>query len=157
VPPEVKSSNYLPSVLALRSAKQRGAYEALMCDPAGNICEGASSNFFVLHQGALYTPPLGLGILAGVTRAMVIELCAGEGIAVVQEPFRLAFAQAAREAFLTSSIRGILPVAKLDEQAIGDGRPGTVTRRLMRLYEERYLERKSSASPIRNSSSKSPT
>ena len=157
VPPEVKSSNYLSSVMALRSAKQRGAHEALLCDPSGNVCEGATSNIFVLQGSAIHTPPLSVGILPGVTRAMVIALCTSEGLAVREEPFRVPFAQAAGEVFLTSSIRGILPVSRLDDQPIGDGLPGPVTRLLMQLYQARYLERKSSASPIKNSSNSSPT
>jgi branched-chain amino acid aminotransferase len=156
VPPEVKSSNYLPSVLALRSAKQRGAYEALMCDLSGNICEGASSNFFILRKEALYTPPLSLGILSGVTRAAVLSLCRDEGLPVVEAPFRPSEAQAAAEAFLTSSIRGILPVVRLDDKPIGDGQPGPLSRHIMQRYKARYLERNSSASPTRNSSSSSP-
>jgi len=157
VPAEVKSSNYLPSVLALRAAKRRGGYEALLCDLSGYVCEGASSNLFVLRDGTLHTPPLSLHILPGVTRAAVLGLCAQEGLHVVESPFRVDFVHAADEAFLTSSLRGVMPVTRLDDQSIGSGQPGPVTRLVMLRYAGRYLERKSSASPTRNSSSKSPT
>lgn len=157
VPAEVKSSNYLPSVLALRAAKRRGAYEALMCDLAGYICEGASSNIFVLRDGALHTPPLSLRILPGVTRAAVLDLCHEAGLQVIESPFRADFIHHADEAFLTSSLRGVMPVTRLDEKPIGSGAPGPVTKALMQRYAARYLERNSSASPTRNSSSSSPT
>lgn len=157
VPAEVKSSNYLPSVLALRSAKQRGAYEALMCDLSGYVCEGASSNVFVLRDGIVHTPPLSLRILPGVTRAAALALCDEAGLRVDESPFRADFMRNADEAFLTSSLRGVMPVTRLDDQPIGDGAPGPVTRRIMQRYAERYLERRSSASPTRNSNSISPT
>lgn len=152
----VKSSNYLSSVLALRAARERGAYEALMCDPSGCISEGASSNFFSVAAGQVHTPPLSLGLLAGVTRAAVMDLAGAAGTSVVETPFGVEAALAADEAFLTSSIRGILPVVRLDGKAIGSGRPGPVTRLLMERYRERYLERNSSASPTSNSKMASP-
>jgi branched-chain amino acid aminotransferase len=157
VPAEVKSSNYLPSVLALRAAKRRGGYEALLCDLSGFVCEGASSNLFVLRDGTLFTPPLSLRILPGVTRAAVLALCADEGLRVVESPFRLDFVRTADEVFLTSSLRGVMPVTRLDDQPLGSGQPGAVTRLVMSRYAARYLERKSSASPTRNSSNMSPT
>lgn len=157
VPAEVKSSNYLPSVLALRAAKQRGAYEALMCDLSGYICEGASSNIFVLRDGVVHTPPLSLRILPGVTRAAVLALCREASLRIVESPFRADFIRDADEAFLTSSLRGVMPVTRLDDQPIKSGVPGPMTRQIMQRYQDRYLDRKSSASPTRNSSSSSPT
>lgn len=156
VPAAVKSSNYLSSVMALRSARRRDAHEALMCDLDGNISEGASSNFFLVRDGRILTPPLALGILAGVTRSVVFTLAKELGARVEEVAFQKSAALAADEAFLTSSIRGLLPVTRLDGQAIGSGEPGPVTRRLMESYRTGYLERSSSASPTRNSSSISP-
>lgn len=156
VPAAVKSSNYLSSVLALRSARQRGAYEALMCDLDGNISEGASSNFFIVRDGRIFTPPLSLGILAGVTRATVFALAAEMGAKVEESVFQKREALAANEALLTSSIRGLMPVTSLDGETIGSGEPGPITRRLMDGYRTGYLERRSSASPMRTMSSTSP-
>lgn len=160
VPAAVKSSNYLSSVMALRSARQRGAHEALMCDLAGNVSEGASSNFFLVRDGRILTPPLALGILAGVTRSVVFSLATELGLKVEEVAFPKSAALSADEAFLTSSIRGLLPVTRLDGQAIGSGQPGPITQRLMAGYQARYLasylERSSSASPMRKSSSASP-
>lgn len=136
VPPEVKSGNYLPSVMALAAARRRGAYEALMLDMHGQLSEGASSNFFAVIGGRLVTPPRSVGILAGVTRGMLLKLAGSFGIAVSEEPLSLADALAADEALITSSIRGIMPVVRIDQHQIGTGYPGPVTRRLMHQYEK---------------------
>lgn len=135
VPPEIKSGNYLSSVLGLAAARRRGAYEALMLDLHGQLCEGASSNFFAVIGGRLCTPPRSAGILAGITRGVVIKLASSNGIPVSEEPLSLADAQTAEEAMLTSSIRGIMPVSRIDERLISTVCPGPLTRRLMHLYE----------------------
>jgi branched-chain amino acid aminotransferase len=134
VPALVKSGNYLTSVLAMIEVRRRGGYEALFCDGAGHLAEGASSNFFVVRGGEVLTPPLAVGVLHGITRQVVLDLLAREGV-----PWREALltpedAVAADEAFLTSSVRGVLPVVRLDDRVIGPGRPGPVTRRLMQAY-----------------------
>lgn len=136
VPPEVKSGNYLSSVMALAAARRRGAYEALMLDIHGQLSEGASSNFFAVIGGRLCTPPRSVGILAGVTRGMLLKLAVSVGIAVSEEPLSLTDALAADEALITSSIRGIMPVVRIDQHQIGTGYPGPVTRRLMQKYEK---------------------
>jgi branched-subunit amino acid aminotransferase/4-amino-4-deoxychorismate lyase len=105
----------------------------------------------------VYTPPLSLRILPGVTRAAVLLLCADAGLRVVESPFRADFMATADEAFLTSSLRGIMPVKSLDGLPIGSGAPGETTRQLMQRYAARYLDRNSSASPTSSSKSKSPT
>ncbi len=135
VPPEIKSGNYLPSVLALAAARRRGAYEALLLDLHGQLCEGASSNFFAVINGRLCTPPRSAGILAGITRGVLIKLASSNGFAVSEEPLSLADALGAEEAMLTSSIRGIMPVSRIDGRLISTVCPGTLTRRLMHLYE----------------------
>jgi branched-subunit amino acid aminotransferase/4-amino-4-deoxychorismate lyase len=78
-------------------------------------------------------------------------------VATDQRGFAIAEATAASEAFLTSSIRGVLPVRSIDGQLVGDGQPGPLCRRLMQDYAARYLDRRSSASPSSSSSSSSPT
>lgn len=131
-----KCSAYVGNMLAYVEAKRRGAYEALFVGEAGELLEGHSSSFFVVRGGTVRTPPLSLGILPGITRDVVRVACAEEGI-----PFeeRLLFshdALAADEAFLTSSLREVLPVVGLDGQAIGAGVPGPVSRRLRARYAE---------------------
>ena len=109
---------------------------ALMLDLYGQVCEGASSNFFAVIGGRLCTPPRSAGLLAGVTRGMLLKLASSSGIPVSEEPLSLADALAADEALITSSIRGVMPVVRIDHQPIGTGRPGGITRRLMHQYEK---------------------
>lgn len=136
VDPQVKSGNYLNSVLALAEARQRGAYEALMCDGVGRIAEGASSNLFVAAGGRIVTPPLSVGLLEGITRRHVIRLARAAGIPVDEGGLWPTDLQRADEAFITSSVRGVMPIVRIDDRPVGDGRPGPITRRVMAAYEE---------------------
>jgi len=139
--PEVKSGNYLPSVLGTSEARRRGAYEAILSDGVGRLTEGGSSNFFVVRGRRLATPPLAVGLLPGITRAAVIEAARADGIAVDEQPLWPVDLLGADEAFLTSSIRGVLPVVRVSPRAgapavaLGDGRPGPITLRVMALYD----------------------
>jgi branched-chain amino acid aminotransferase len=132
--PAVKSGNYLNNIMALAEARRAGAYEAIMCSPDGRVAEGSTSNLFVLRGERLVTPALATGLLPGITRQRVIELARAGGLTVDEGDLSPAEARAAGEAFITSSIRGVMPVATIDGRAIGDGVPGAVTRRLMELY-----------------------
>jgi branched-chain amino acid aminotransferase len=132
--PAAKSSNYLPSVMALHLARKRQAYEALLCDAEGAITEGASSNFFIVRGGVLLTPPLSLGLLSGITRAAVLRLARGLGLATREARFTAEDAERADEAFLTSSVRGLVPVTRLNDQVLGHGGPGPVTAQLLAAY-----------------------
>ncbi|MBX3273267.1 MAG: aminotransferase class IV [Sandaracinaceae bacterium] len=132
-----KASNYLPNILALAAARARGGYEALSVGPGGELLEGATSNVFLVRGGRVATPPLGVGILEGITRRVVME-AAREGGVEVEE--RLLFPPdlyGADEAFITSSLREVVPVVRADGAVIGDGRPGLVTRRLAAAFARR--------------------
>ena len=107
-----------------------------MLDLHGQLCEGASSNFFAVIGGRLCTPPRSAGILAGITRGVLLKLASGHGIPVSEEPLSIGDALAADEALITSSIRGVMPVTTIDKHPIGSGRPGPITRRLMHHYEK---------------------
>jgi len=143
VDPAIKSGNYLGSVLAIAEARRRepAASEAILCAPDGGIAEGATSNVFFVRDGTLATPSLAVGILDGVTRAKALELAHAAGIAC-RELDHVAPAELrdADEVFLTSAVRGILPVTVVDGTRIGDGRPGPVTRRLFDLYQHLVSE-----------------
>jgi branched-chain amino acid aminotransferase len=135
IDPAVKSGNYLNNVLALAEARRSGAYEAILCAPGGSVAEGASSNVFVVHDGAVRTPALAVGILDGVTRGKVLGLCRAHGIPCTEvDPLRPEEVRSAQEVFITSATRGVLPVTSVDQQPVGPGVPGAVTRRLMALY-----------------------
>jgi branched-chain amino acid aminotransferase len=129
-----KVTNYLESLLAVREAKARGAQEALIVDGQGDVVEGATSNLFVVKGGGLATPPEHAGILAGITRAYVLEAAAKAGIAVDQRRLRPEALYDADEVFVTSSIREVLSVVRVDGRVIGAGAPGSVARTLHRAF-----------------------
>jgi len=136
IDPAVKSGNYLNNVLALGEARRRcRAYEAILCGADGTIAEGSTSNIFVVMGGEVRTPPLEVGILDGITRAKVLELCRKNGIRLVETRLFPSELRAVDEAFITSATRGVLPVTTIDEKAVGAGVPGPVTQKLMSLYD----------------------
>jgi branched-chain amino acid aminotransferase len=135
VDPQVKSGNYLGSVMAVAEARKRGAYEAILCDNVGRLSEGSSSNFFIVRGGWVSTPPLSVGLLEGITRRKVMQILAREKIRLAEQPLWPIDLHQADEAFLTSSVRGVLPIARADGEPIGDGKPGPITRRVMQAYD----------------------
>jgi branched-chain amino acid aminotransferase len=134
VNPIIKSNNLLNNALASQEAQRRGAAEALMKNHRGEICECAMSNIFVVTKGALRTPPVDAGILAGVTRAFVLDLAAKAGIPTREDVLREADLASADEMFFTSTTREIVPVSRVDDLVIGSGRPGPVTTQLRGLF-----------------------
>ena len=133
-----KVGNYLVSVLAMRQASLAGAAEALIVDGRGAVIEGATSNVFMLEQGTLVTPDA--GILQGITRAEVLKAAADLGLPVRFRAPSLDELLAADEAFITSSLREMLPVVKVDGSTIGTGRPGAQTLRLHARFKARIDE-----------------
>ncbi len=129
-----KASNYLANLLAVHEAKQKGAQEALMLGRRGQILEGASSNLFIVKDGVVRTPEHQAGILMGITRAAVLAAAATEGIGVEEGEVRPEDLYGADEAFITSSIREVMPVVSADGRTIGPGAPGSVTKRLHEAY-----------------------
>lgn len=138
VDPSVKSGNYLNNILALAEAHKSGADEAIMLNPSGDVAEGSTSNLFVVEGSQITTPQLSTGLLAGITRQRVLELCAEAGMAVVEAELSPERVRNADEAFITSSIRGVLPVASVDGRRLPAGAPGAVTQRILQLYS-RFL------------------
>ncbi len=133
--PAIKSGNYLGSILALRQAIAEGGDDAIMCTAAGEIAEGATSNVFFVRDGALRTPDLQAGLLAGITREIVCELATELGLPVQTARVWPDELRCADEVFLTSSVRGIMPVARLDGRAVGTGQQGPVTASLRARYD----------------------
>jgi branched-chain amino acid aminotransferase len=129
-----KASNYLANLLAVHEAKQKGAQEALMLGRRGQILEGASSNVFVVTDGKVRTPQLEPGILGGITRATILAGASAEGLEIEETEIRPEDLYGADEAFITSSIREVMPVVSADGCRIGAGVPGPVTRRLCAAY-----------------------
>ncbi len=129
-----KLGNYVASVLALRKARERGADEALVMNREGFVVEGTTSNVFVLCDGVLTTPPLTIGVLAGITRKEIARLAKESSIPFEERSLLQADVLRADEVFLTSSIRELVPVVKVDGRTIGDGKPGPITRKLHRAF-----------------------
>ncbi len=130
----LKSLNYLPAVYAARELAAAGVREGLLLSSDGTVAEGTVSNVFCVVQGRLLTPPPALGILPGVTRERVIELAENEGLEVRQEMFDHEMLVHAEECFYTNSVREVVPVVRVDDRTIGDGRPGPHTVRLRDAY-----------------------
>lgn len=132
---DIKSVALLPNILAKQSAREAGAYEAWLVDGEGFVTEGSSTNAWIVDkEGRVVTRPAGPDILSGITRHVLIEAARREGIEVVERPFTVEEAKAAREAFISASSAIIIPVVRIDDTAIGNGAPGSVTLRLRQAY-----------------------
>lgn len=138
--PSIKSSNLLNNLLAMRQAHERGAQEAVMLNHQGDVAEGSMTNIFLVRHGIVRTPSLETGILAGITREIVMEVAAESGFAVEETRFAPAELRSADEVFLTATGKEILPVVGVDDVVIGDGRPGRVTLALLAGYRKRAQE-----------------
>ena len=138
VSPRIKSNNLLNNALAMQQAYARGGYEALMRNHRGEICECAQSNVFLVTNRCVRTPPLDAGLLAGVTRAFVLELARGLGAARARRddstkrssPAPTSSSSRARRRRSSRS-------SAVDDLVIGDGSPGAITRTLRAAFAER--------------------
>jgi len=130
VNPRIKSLNYLNNILAKIEAIQAGCLEALMLNHKGEVAECSGDNIFLVKDGVLRTPSLEAGILEGVTRNAVIELARAAEIPVQEMPLTRHDVYTADECFLTGTAAEVIPVVKCDGRAIGNGKPGPVTRQL---------------------------
>jgi len=131
-----KTGCYFPRVLARQEAQSKGADEALWFTAAKHLAEACFCNVFLVSGGKVATPPRDTPVLAGIVREAVCELCADEGLACDTEtPLTIHDVLGADEIFLTSSTMGLRPVVAVERHAVGAGRPGEVTRRLMAAYE----------------------
>lgn len=130
----LKRLGYLDAMLALQEARARGADDAVFLDTSGHLAEGTTSNLFLVVGGTIMTPPVECGILAGVTRATVLEVARGAGLDARETVLVPEVLAEAEEAFLTGSNREIVPIRRFDERTIGSGRPGPVTLDLLERY-----------------------
>ncbi len=131
----IKSLNYLDKLLAQRAAARQGAHEAILVDPDGCVVEGAMRNIFAVFGDELVTPPLSRGLLPGITRATVLEIAEKQGISCRERDVPLTELYRADEAFLTSSLAELLPVASVDGHDVG-AVPGGTTVELTDAYRE---------------------
>jgi D-alanine transaminase len=132
---DIKTVMLLPASLAKEAAKKIGAKEAWLVDEHGFITEGASSNAWIIDQaGNLITRACDDAILRGVTRTTLVDLLAREGLKLIERPFTVAEAKAAREAFVTSATSIVTPVTRIDDTPIGNGGPGLTASRLRQIF-----------------------
>jgi branched-chain amino acid aminotransferase len=132
--PRIKSLNYLNNILAKMEGLQAGCVEALMLNHKGEVAECTGDNIFLVADSVLLTPPIDAGILEGITRNVVIGLARDAGLEVRETPLTKHDVYIADECFLTGSAAEIIPVVKVDNRTIGDGKPGGVTRDLTRRF-----------------------
>ena len=128
---DIKSVALLPNVLAKQAAKERGAYEAWFVDGRGFVTEGSSSNaWIVTGDGRVVTRPADNYILSGITRAVLMNVIEALQLRLEERAFTVEEACEATEAFVTSASQIVMPVTKINDHAIGDGKPGSLSRRL---------------------------
>jgi branched-chain amino acid aminotransferase len=137
----LKVTAYADAVIALRAARATGADDAVFLDTEGHLSEATASNIFLVHGGTLATPPLTCGALPGITRAAVLECAPSLGIPAAECVLALSALEEADEAFLTSSVRELVPLVRVIDKSgaarvIGRGVPGVVTTRLTRTYAD---------------------
>jgi branched-chain amino acid aminotransferase len=137
VDPSAKTGNYLPNVLATAAARERGAYEAVLVDEHDHLTEGSSSNLFLVLGDEVCTPPLDAGILEGVTRRVVMAAAQEAGIGVREVRLTTADLARAEEAFLTSTVREVVPITSVEDRPVGDGRVGDRTREVQAAFRRR--------------------
>ncbi|MXY24698.1 MAG: branched-chain amino acid aminotransferase [Acidobacteria bacterium] len=128
--PRIKSNNLLNNILAMQEAIQHGAGEALLLNDRGELTECAQSNIFLVLDGTALTPPLGAGLLEGVTRNFLFEVGEAASVPVREQTLRPEHLANADELFVTSTTREVLGVTRVDETEYSQGRPGPITTKL---------------------------
>ncbi len=138
--PDIKSGNYLNNILGVSEAIEVGAHDCLMLNPAGMVTEASNSNVFFVIDGALVTPSFESGILRGITKAAIVQLCAELRLTLREVALPASDLSSASECFVTSATREVMPVASL---RLEDGSwrefpagGGTVTRQIAAAYKE---------------------
>lgn len=137
LPPQAKCcGNYANSILAHREALDCGFNEAIMVDSRGNISEGPGENIFMVRDNTLFTPPVELDILRGITRHTIIHLAQDMGIRTIERHIPSDEIYVADEAFFTGTAAEVTPIREVDARMVGDGRRGPITARLQAAYWE---------------------
>ena len=137
---DIKAIALLPNVLMRQQATEQGAAEAILLrdgvNEASFVTEGSASNIFVVLKGVLVTPPKGPFILPGVTRDLTLELARAHGLACQERDVTESELRRAEELMLSSSIKELLPITRLDGKPVGNGKPGALHARLHALYQD---------------------
>jgi branched-chain amino acid aminotransferase len=131
---EIKSLNYLNSILAKIEANTTGVDEAICLDKAGFVCEGVAENIFMVKEGKIFTPPVSTGALPGITREVIMKLAERLGYTAIERNMTPNELFNADEVFFTGTAAEVTPVREINKRKIGDGKAGSITRRLMREF-----------------------
>ncbi len=131
----IKAITLLPNVLFRQQAVEAGAAEAILVRD-GRVIEGSASNVFLVRNGILLTPPIGPHLLPGITRDLILELAAAHKMRCEERDIPEAWLRDADEVWVTSSIREILPITRLDEKPVGNGRPGPVWKTMKAIFQD---------------------
>jgi branched-chain amino acid aminotransferase len=138
--PGMKSSSFVESILAKQKARESGVDESLMLNDKGLLAESSSSNVFIVSQGMLKTPKIGSGFLPGITRQVTVELAHHLGLPYQESDIIPSQIASADEVFITNSMIEIMPVTRLEGQAVGAGKPGPISAKLSEAYQELLKE-----------------
>jgi len=133
---EVKSLNYLNSILAKIESNVAGVDEAICLDKTGFVCEGVAENVFIVREGKVTTPPTSTGALRGITRITVMKLLEKLGYPSEEKNITPNDLFTADEVFFTGTAAEIAPVTEVNKRTIGKGKPGPITKRLMQEFDK---------------------
>ncbi|MEG0428157.1 MAG: branched-chain-amino-acid transaminase [Akkermansia sp.] len=133
--PQVKSLNYINNIMAKTEAAKRGFVEALMLNEQGNVAECTGDNIFIVKKREVYTPPVTDGALDGITRRVVLEICAELNIPTHEATINRYGLVCSDECFLTGTAAEVIPVCKLDGNVIGSGKPGVLTKLILAQFQ----------------------
>ena len=136
VNPAIKSLNYLNNILAKIEANTAGYEEAIMLNSEGYVAECTGDNLFIIKDNQMFTPSLSSGALHGITRQTSIDLVGELGVPTSEPNLTRYDLYNADECFLTGTGAEIVPVVKIDERKIGNGKPGKITKKLVKAYQE---------------------
>jgi len=134
--PQIKSLNYLNNILAKIEATNLGYDEAIMLDNMGYVAECTGDNIFIVKGNHLFTPPQCMGTLRGITRDAVLEIADKEKIDTHEHVITRHEVYNADEAFLTGTAAEVVPIVKIDGRQIGNGKPGEMTKKLIKKFRE---------------------
>jgi len=134
--PRIKSLNYLNNILAKIEAIDAGVLEAIMLNTDGQVAECTGDNIFIVSEECIFTPPPEAGILEGITRGFVMDLCAEQGVPCKEEALTLEEVHRADEVFLTGTAAEMIAVTQIDDHTIGDGLEGPITKQLRKRFRE---------------------
>ncbi|MCK4873500.1 MAG: branched-chain-amino-acid transaminase [Phycisphaerales bacterium] len=134
--PSVKSLNYLNNIMAKIEAIDAGVLEAIMLNTDGYVSECTGDNIFIVKDGTVWTPPVTAGILHGITRQFVLDLCKKLSIPAVEHDMKIEEVRVADEVFLTGTGAELIAVTKVDHMIIGSGKRGPITAKLNQAFRD---------------------